>query len=461
VLSLDWALRSGGRDGKVSPGGHALLIGANVAVVVGLLHVVDRPWVLYAIFAGLLVQAIIIGAALLIISEEIRYWDGLILDHQKLLPTISCVRTAGVLTIASVALVFLAGLLSQHLDQYGTPLFKVRTHFACGSTACQYLEYVLVCLHEMPIIGGVVQFAVERLRHDYQVVFATTPEALSFRIGLYIATGTWIVGVFRLLMQQWVDVDALCQALEESAGGEATTYLQMRAARAPGFMKRRMIHESVTHPDHVARRRYITSCYHAKTLTFPQTFIHHLGEQSEFNKDWGLNRVRLLIEQKHATFDPKFRAALLREICRQIRIGDHKPAIVAELWNIAGVLMSPLTDGELAAAKHQLLMVATERVTAANNYAASQKRLLDLCSEAQIKAFPQAFLYNLEDHSDDVKLYGLQLLSQQIARGMPIDAETIQKSLTIALRDRKNTAVKAALQDLRLLIRKKERPDAP
>ena len=361
VMFLDWALRSNKRDGSLSLSSHALLMSFNAIVFACLYFYLDRPWVLHATFAALLFQAAIIIAALLIISEETRYWDGLILSGNKILPAISCVRRTGVLTIASVALVFFAGLLCQHLDQFGTPLIKTRTQFACDNAACEYFEYVLVCLYQMPVIGGLVELALERSGREYQLAFVSGPEALAFRVGLYIATGTWILGVFRLLMQQWADVDALCQALEESRDGGATKYLQMRAARAPGFMKRRMIRGAVSHADPIARHRYISTCYHAGILTFPQTFIHHLPEQNEENKSWGLNRSRLLLEETHDSLDQKFRGGILNTVSHQIRTGDHKPGIVADLWNIACILMGALTGGELAAARGQMLADAFQR----------------------------------------------------------------------------------------------------
>jgi hypothetical protein len=102
-----------------------------------------------------------------------------------------------------------------------------------------------------------------------------------------------------------------------------------------------------------------------------------------------------------------------------------------------------------------MLVVATERITAPNNYAASQKRLLDLCSEAQIKAFPQAFLYNVDDHSAQVKLHGLQLVNRHITQGAPIDADTVTKCLAVALRNNKRGDVHEELQAMRkhLLVR--------
>jgi hypothetical protein len=329
VKSLDWVLRSNERDGRLSLASQLLLIGFNAIIFACLFYHLDRPWVRYAIFATLLLQAAIIGAALLIIAEETRYWDGLILGDEKILPAISCVRTAGLLTIASIALVFLAGLLCQHLDQFGTPLIKSRTSFACESTACQYFEYVLICLHQMPVIGG----------------------------------------------------------------------LQ--------------------------------------------------------NKGWGLRQARLLLEESHASLDQKLRTGVISAVCHQIKTGDHRPAIVADLWNIAFLVIGDLAGGELAAAKAKMLTVAVEPISAPNNYTAGQKRLLDLCSGAQIKAFPKSFLFSIEDHSDEVKLYGLELVHRQIAQSTAIEAETLQKSLTYALRDPKNSAVKEELQALRQLIRAK------
>lgn len=465
VRFLDWMLGAHERDGRLSRASHALLIGFNAAIFACLFYFVDRPWVLHATFAVLLLQIAIIVSALLIISEETRYWDGLILEDQKILPAISCVRRAGLLTIASLALVFLAGLLCQHLDLHGAPIIKAHTQFSCASTTCEYLEYVLVCLHQMPLIGGIVQFALEQLDHDFQLAFASTPEAIGFRLGLYFATGTWIFGVFRLLMQQWVDVDALCQALESQDSqampdGKALTYLQMRAARAPGFMKRRMIRGAISHPVAIARRRYLTTCYYARILTFPQTFIFHLADQSEANKSWGLNRVKLLLEETHASLKPELRNGIISGACHQIKQGDHKPAIVADLWNIALLLIGDLAGGELSAARAKMLAVAVEPISAPNNYAAAQKRLLDLCSEAQIRALPQSFLFNIENHSDEVKIHGLQLVNRQIAQGAAVDVEAIHKSLTYALRDPENEAVKQELQALRRLVRRKEELDA-
>ena len=456
VKLLDVTLRSNERDGRLSLLSYGLLLLFN-AIVFGLLfYYLDRPWALYATSAAILLQAAIIVAALLIISEETRYWDGLMPHEQKALPAISCVRTTGMLTIASVALVFLAGLLCQHLDQFGTPLIKSRTSFGCDGGACRYFEYVLVCLYQMPVIGGLIQLAFERLDFQYQLAFMPGAEATGFRVGLYIATGTWILGVFRVLMQQWADVDALCRALERSKNDETIRYLQMRAARAPGFMKRRMVRGAVSHADPIARRRYITTCYHAGILTFPQTLIHHLPEQTDLNKEWGLRQSRRLLEDKHASFDPKFRSGIINEVCRQIRTGDHKPGIVADLWNIAVLLIGELTGGELAAAKSKMLAVSAERISAPNNYPASQKRLLDLCGEAKIKALPQSFLFNLEHHSAELQLYGLQLVNRLIQEGAPIDAETIKRSLNYALKDHKQGSVYAELLTMRRLVRGRE-----
>ncbi len=455
VKLLDWTLRSNERDGRLSLLSYGLLLSFNVIVFAFLYFRLDRAWVLYATLVAILLQAAIIIAALLIISEETRHWDGLISREQKLLPAISCVRTAGMLTISSIVLVFLAGLLCQHLDQLGTPLIKSRTSFGCDGAACRYLEYVLVCLYQMPLIGGLAQLALERFGYEYQLAFVSGPEAIGFRVGIYIATGTWILGVFRLLMQQWADVDALCQALESSQDAGATMYLQMRAARAPGFMKRRMVQGAISHPDLIARRRYITTCYHARILTFPQSFIYHLSEQSEQNKEWGLRQSRLLLDETHTSFDQRFRSGIINAVCRQIGTGDHKPGIVADLWNIALLLISDLSGADQAAAKSKILAVATERLSAPNSYSASQKRLLDLCSEAKIRAFPQSFLYNLEDHSDELKLYGLQVANRQINQGAQIDVETIKRSVTYALKEHKQGAIHEELLTMRRLIREK------
>jgi hypothetical protein len=449
---LDIVLRSNERDGRISLASYGLLLLFNAAVFAVLFANVDRPWAIYGIFAALVVQAGIIVAALLIMSEETRYWDGLMLHEQKVLPSITCVRTAGMLTFASVALVFLAALLCQHLDQYGSPLFKSRTSLGCEGVACHYFEYVLACLSQMPGIDKAIELVSEKLGLHYELSFTQGAQATAFRAGLAIATGVWILGALRLVTQQWSDVDALCQALEKSKDDDTTRYLQMRAARAPGFMKRRMVRGAVSHADAIARRRYITTCYHAGVLTFPQTLIHHLADQTDANKDWGLRQARRLLEEKHTSFDLKFRMRLIKEICNQLKNGDHKPGIVSDLWRMAILLIGELKGADLNTANNKMLITATERISAPTNYPASQMRLLDLCCDAKIKAFPQAFLFNLERHSPEVRLYGLQLVHRQVRDGTPFDAIKIQNSLNYAFKDHRSGPIRDELMVLRGLI---------
>ena len=198
-----------------------------------------------------------------------------------------------------------------------------------------------------------------------------------------------------------------------------------------------MIELALNHPEPIARRRYITIFYHAKVLTFPLTFIDNLEYQTEDNKEWGLRQSLLLLKEEASSYSQETRQSLFASVRAQIMNGDHRPAIVSDLWTIAHSIADSLPGAVAGHAASQLLSLAGDRIHGRSNHIASQKRLIDLALSAKSNSFPQTFLTYLHRHEEEVKKYGLSAIQTHIQTGAKVNKFRVGNAAAEALRKHK------------------------
>src|SRR5205807_6604 len=150
------------------------------------------------------------------------------------------------------------------------------------------------CIDQLPLFGTLAREIAEHVGVPYRVAFL--PAAMPLRTLFFVASWTWILGAFRMLLQQRSNADEFIDALVHADDVDKVRYLQLRGARAPGFMKPKMVTVVINHPNELARRRFVPILRHGRMFTFPQTFTSHLHEQSRAMKAWGLYHSRLLLE---------------------------------------------------------------------------------------------------------------------------------------------------------------------
>jgi hypothetical protein len=314
------------------------------------------------------------------------------------------------------------------LDRF-TPLrlLAQRPEASCSLVDCSYAAYLVVCLDQLPVLGGLTRELADALGRPYEVRFL--PAAWPLRVAFFIATWTWILGAFRLIIQQRGHADDFIEALVHAQDGERVRYLQMRGARAPGFMKPEMVSVVIAHRSELARRRFVPILQHGRMFTFPQTFISHLHEQSARMKAWGLFHSRRFIEAENAALEPALRDAILGSIAFQLRRFESDPAIVKRLLRLVAVLLDGADSRQLGRLVGQVSSLCAARLRRDESGAAVQLMLIDFAVRERLKGFAQSFLYHLHEHAPDVQIAGLRALNAMLRGGAAVDGAVIRKML--------------------------------
>jgi hypothetical protein len=262
-------------------------------------------------------------------------------------------------------------------------------------------------------LGGLQRVTLEKAGFSQSTVDWSN-DAFRLRLLLLVGTSTWYVGLFRLLYQQSGDVDDLLRAIEEATAEEPIRYLQMRAARAPGFIKRQMLGRALSHEDHVVRRRYITVFRRAPVLTFPRLFIARLQEQNKYNKLWVLRETRLTLQENQAGYSDEDRINIWGSVRHQLRQQTHEAAVVTRLWSIGTVLATGAVDKSTRNTVLAELEQVSSTPVGSKRYEQVQKILIEMALRTKLANFPQAFLYHLRKHSPTIIVYGLNQIRSAI-----------------------------------------------
>ncbi len=434
IKLLDLLLFANGRNGSLTGTSYFGWVLFNIAILVILVVFASERAAIIGAGSLFVLHFVIIFSALLIIREETRVWDGLMEPNERLLPEVSCVRNVAVLVISSSALLFISACLLYQIDKFTSwHLLLRRPDISCGVLNCSYVSYLLVCIDQLPFFGSLSRRISEWFGYGYQVEFLRS--AAPVRVLFLLATWTWILGVFRLVLQQSNDGKEFMQALirvgereeaDKSKNGAADTihYLQLRGSRAPGFMKPSMITAVISHPIELVRHLVVPILKHGRIFTFPQTFVFHLQQQN--NRDgtpsrkmklWGLYHSRDLVKRAGQAFLPEMRFSLFKNIAYQLRNCENDPPVIKSLLKLVNQIVEDSEGANRKELQNQLLTLCTSRLRADTSCAATQTMLIDFAKTRRLPKFCESFIAHFQEHDEEVQVHGLEAANELIASG--------------------------------------------
>ena len=274
------------------------------------------PYFAAVLAAAGLFQVLVLGAALVIVSEDGDVMDHLIgEDGRRIGGARTAKRLPAVAVSVALCLVYAVALAWWLNEVSGVDLFVKRP-----DSGVAVVDYLLVVLWSLPT--SLVLAPIDWLLGvDTQASFAMTLVARGYYFAVY-AIGTLLLASSAVVLFHLRRQTRRCVVeLGEGREGERDRLIE-RARRAPLQVRRRIVNAALVGSDRKQQMRLIEAARDSAMLSFPPMLCRHLHTCDEDVAQFALERALELYRQRVADFGRDPCEAMVRSGARHLERGE-------------------------------------------------------------------------------------------------------------------------------------------
>jgi hypothetical protein len=288
----------------------------------------------WLLVAAAVFHLLMLSAALISIHDDFNIMDGIVTDDRR---TIGGRRSVTRSSVVATSVAFFVVYAAAIVDWLGGVVHVALLDRGPG-TGIAIVDDLLVVLWALPT-APILRLIDWLAGVDTRPVFAGTPLATTFAIGIYAVGSILIAGLAAAALKMIWQLRRIVHQLGEGRDADRP-YLIARARLAPSVIKRGILNAAIGATDRHRQMRLIEASRDLTIFTFPQTFLHYVEGYDVDIQQLGLDRSLELFRQKSADYEREPSEAILRKAGRLLRRGKLAPESTKRLVRLATAVLT-------------------------------------------------------------------------------------------------------------------------